>query len=257
MGGFAEGRASEGEASATLAAGASGCYVGVVSRWSRSLGIGYIECKESALTFGGDIQVLQDQFGDLEVSDTVLFQVSNEPAQGGARKAAFAKQIKELTLQRRRILAAEVPCPQPGSEAPQEFLGFITSFGPASGFGFITCAQTRQIYNAEVYILRDQYIDANVGDAVHFQVALNTKGSPVARGVRKAVGGGFGGGSAAPAAPAPAAAAPPKAKTRSRSRSGSSSMSISGERKGGKRSKKKSRGRSRSRSRKRKKRSRS
>lgn len=221
------------EQAAKQQAGNSGCYVGVVSRWSGPLGVGYIECKESSSKFGGDIQILRDQFGDLEICDTVLFQVAPDDGQGGPRKAAFARQITQLTLQRRRILKVEVPCPERGvSETPQEFLGFISSFGASAGFGFISCAQTRQTYGAEVYIHRDQYLDTAIGDAVHFRVAMNSKGVPVARGVRKALAA-----APAPTAPAPApvrASLPAAAKQRSCSRSASMSMSISAERKEGK-----------------------
>lgn len=250
------------EEACKLLGGQRGCFVGAVARWSETLGIGHIECKEAALKYGGDVQIFRDAFGDLKVSDTVLFQVAPHTGQGGGTKAPCARRVTQLTEQRRRILQVEVPCPQPGAEGPQEYLGFITSFGPSAGFGFISCAQTRQMYGAEVYIHYDQYFDKNVGDAVHFKAALNSKGVPVARCVRKAVGGGDPDKIASAAAPLGATvAAPAPVKTRSRSRSMSESMSISGERKDGKRDKKKKknkdRSKSRSRSRRRKRRSRS
>jgi hypothetical protein len=242
----------EAETAVRQIANSRGCHVGVISRWSHSLGNGYIECKEMAQQFGGDVQIFQPQIGDLEVSDSVLFQVGPDLGKGAPRKALVAKKLTELSLHRRRILKVEVPCPDPGTaETPQEYLGFISSYGPSAGFGFISCAQTRQIYSAEVYIHRDQFMDCSIGDAVHFRVALNSKGVPVARGVRKAV-------SAAGAPPLPAAAPSSNgAKKRSRSRSMSESMSISGERKDGKSSKRKSKSKSASRDRRRNKRSKS
>lgn len=219
-----KGELQKAEQAAKTAAASSGCFVGIVSRWSNASGVGHIECKEASQKHGADVQILRPQFGDLQISDTVLFQVAALDGQGGPPKAAFARRIGQLTEQRRQILEVEVPYPAAGTaDSPQEYLGFISSFAAAAGYGFISCAQTRQLYGAEVYIHRDQYVDSNVGDAVHFRVALNSKGAPVARQVKKAM----------PSSGAPVSA-PKQVAKRSRSRSMSESMSISGERKASK-----------------------
>lgn len=167
-----------------VAAAESGAFVGIIARLSSTIGGGSIECMESMRQYGMDVQIQQDQSMGLEVGDTVVFRVAfNEQ---GTPQAMFVRKLGELTQQRQRILDVEAPFPALGAvESAQEYLGFVTSFQADPGFGFISCAQTRQLYGNDVYIHRDQYVDICVGDAVHFRVALNPKGVPVARGVRK------------------------------------------------------------------------
>jgi len=205
---------------ATKAAAASGgAFVGIFARFSSSMGVGYIDCAELQRQFGSrEVQIAREHYMGLDVGDTVVFKVvingSGEP------QAAFAKRVGELTRQRQEILEVRAPLPAPGTaESSQEFLGFVTSFQADPGLGFISCAQTRQLYGHDVLLHRDQYADLGIGDAVRFRVALNPQGTPVARGVRRAVDGATGGQSGP---------GRPGAKVqRSRSRSMSQSMSIS------------------------------
>lgn len=174
------------EKAAKDAAAESSAFVGVIARFSHTTGIGYIECGESMTRYGGDVQIQRTHFSGLEVGDTVVFTVT--PGDRGQPQASFCKRLSELTQARRLILELEAPFPAPGTvESAQEYLGFITTFQPDRGFGFVSCAQTRQMYGSDVYIHRDQFLDVQVGDGIHFRVALNPKGMPVARGVRKTV----------------------------------------------------------------------
>lgn len=257
------------ENAAKGAAAETGCFIGTIARLNAASGLAVIECQEAAQKFSGDIQIQRNKFENMEVSDTVVFQVLMTDK---GPQASFAKRLGELTMQRRRILALEAPYPSDGAvQSVQEYLGFITSFQSASGYGFISCATTRQMYGSEVYIHYDQYTDTNVGDAVHFRVALNPKGVPVARSVRKAVPGLDSVPSGPPGAALPALGAPPgmsppslssemhtliagaappgnqgssgavrtevpNGRVKERSRSRSASMSISGDESGDKRS---------------------
>lgn len=232
------------QATKNIAAG-SGAFVGLVARISRMAGEGTIECAELLQQYSTrEVQIAREQLGDLVVGDAVVFKVVVGPK--GAPVAGFVRRIGELTKQRQRILEIEAPLPAAGStESPQEYLGFITSFQADPGYGFISCAQTRQLFGGEVYIHRDQCNGINVGDAVNFRVAMSSKGMPVARSVRTALGtaeaSGMSGMGARPLPPAAVAAreqpraasaqAPQSKKgrqKRSRSRSGSASMSMSG-----------------------------
>ncbi|CAE7222136.1 unnamed protein product [Symbiodinium natans] len=158
------------------------------------------------------VQILKDQLGNLKIGDSVVFKVSQN--QLGIPQVSFARKLEALTQERQRLMEVEAPLPTPGtSESDAEYLGFVTSFQPELGFGFLSCAQTRQLYGQEVVIHRDQFVDLNVSDGVHFKVALNANHQPIARRVRKAGGG-------------DARAAPPEAPGRSeRSRSRSASIS--------------------------------
>ncbi|CAE8724272.1 unnamed protein product, partial [Polarella glacialis] len=112
-----------------------------------------------------------------------------------------------------------------------------------TGLGYLSSAQTRQQYGQDVVLHRDQFADLNISDAVHFRVALNIKGQPVARGVRKATGDAPP--PAGPGNPPPPPPEEPSSKARgSRSRSRSNSASPGDRRK-------KSRSRSRDRRRRR------
>lgn len=210
------------------AAAGSGAFLGIFARYSDSAGLGYIQCAEVQRQYNNaEAQILKEQYTGLEVGDSVVFKVNLN--QSGAPQAVFARRVGELTRQRQRILEVEVPPPARGAvESVQEYLGFVSSFSVDPGFGLISCSQTRQLYGADVYVHRDQFTDMSVGDAVHFRVALNPRGAPVARSVRRV-------GAEAPQAGQPGAAGGrgragatrDRKARRSRSRSMSESMSIS------------------------------
>lgn len=165
----------------------AGAYVGVVSKITGTSVGGAIQCSDTDKQFGaGDVPLPSEHTAGLKVGDTVVFRaVLDERKQPLAQ---FARKLEELTEQRQQILEFEVPLPHPGNaESAQEFMGFIMSFQPDPGYGYISCAETKKIYGNEVWIHRDQMGDVNICDAVRFKVALNAKGEPVARKVRKAI----------------------------------------------------------------------
>jgi len=160
-------------------------YVGVVARLIKSSAalIGAIQAQELPT----NVQILKDQLGSLKIGDSVVFKVAQN--QLGIPQVSFARKLEALTQERQRLLEVEAPLLTPGTaESDVEYLGFVTSFQPELGFGFLSCAQTRQLYGQEVVIHRDQFTDLNVSDGVHFKVALNGNHQPIARRVRKAGG---------------------------------------------------------------------
>ncbi|CAE7214745.1 unnamed protein product [Symbiodinium sp. CCMP2456] len=160
-------------------------YVGVVARLIKSSAalIGAIQAQELPT----NVQILKDQLGSMKIGDSVVFKVAQN--QLGIPQVSFARKLEALTQERQRLMEVEAPLPAPGTpESDVEYLGFVTSFQPELGFGFLSCAQTRQLYGQEVVIHRDQFTDLNVSDGVHFKVALNAKHQPIARKVRKAGG---------------------------------------------------------------------
>jgi len=196
-------------------------FVGVVARLITAAGIGAIQCTESAQQYGGNVQIPREQLGRLKIGDSVVFKVSQN--QLGIPQVTFARRLEALTQERQRLLEVEVPLPL-GAFGAEEYLGFVTSFAPETGFGLLSCAQTRQQFGQDVFLHRDQFADLNVSDAVHFKVALNAKGQPVARAVRKASSAG----DVPEGQPPPPPDDEPKAKIakgrHSRSRSSSSSI---------------------------------
>jgi len=209
-------------------------YVGVVARLISAAGVGAIQAAELPT----NVQILKEQLGGLKIGDSVVFKVTQN--QLGIPQVSFARKLEALTQERLRLMEAEAPLPPPGTpESDMEYLGFVTSFQPESGFGFLSCAQTRQLYGQDVFIHRDQFTDLNVSDGVHFKVAVNAKGQPIARRVRKA-----GGNEGAPRAPPPP---PPEAGRSERSRSRSMSISSGRARKSRSRERRRDRRRSGSR----------
>jgi len=77
------------------------------------------------------------------------------------------------------------------------FSGVIKSFSPNTGYGFIDCPQTRQIYGKDMFVMRSSLPNhsAEKGDQVTFSVVQEHNG-PVATNVEiiGRAGGGFGGG---------------------------------------------------------------
>lgn len=212
------GELQKAELAVKKAAAESAAFVGIISRLSISTGLGIIESADCQQQFGGDAQIPRELLAGLEVGDTVVFKVS--PPRG---QVSWLRKLLELTHQRQRILEVEAPLPAAtAQESGTEYLGFVNSFQPDPGFGLISCAQTRQAFGHDVLLHRNQFLDLNIGDAVHFRVALNSGNKPVARGVRKAMVEG-----AAPAPMQSTAPPPPpeEAKRRRRSRSRSGSMS--------------------------------
>merc|ERR1712217_75463 len=66
--------------------------------------------------------------------------------------------------------------------APGEYIGTLKSINPKNGYGFITCDETRVLYNRDVYIDNDLLRPgAAVGDQLRFTVMLNEKGHPKAQ----------------------------------------------------------------------------
>ncbi|CAE7473681.1 unnamed protein product, partial [Symbiodinium necroappetens] len=158
---------------------------GVVARLIKSSAalVGAIQAQELPT----NVQILKDQLGSMKIGDSVVFKVAQN--QLGIPQVSFARKLEALTQERQRLMEVEAPLPAPGTpESDVEYLGFVTSFQPELGFGFLSCAQTRQLYGQEVVIHRDQFTDLNVSDGVHFKVALNAKHQPIARKVRKAGG---------------------------------------------------------------------
>ena len=57
--------------------------------------------------------------------------------------------------------------------------------GPAGGYGFIDCDETKLRFTRDIYIHRNQMIGLQIGDEVSFTISLNNKGEPQARNVMK------------------------------------------------------------------------
>eukprot|EP00439_Symbiodinium_sp_Y106_P065630 s1513_g10.t1 len=81
-----------------------------------------------------------------------------------------------------------VPSWAPADRSNEErFIGRVKRFqdGPAGGYGFIDCDETKLRFTRDIYIHRNQMIGLQIGDEVSFTISLNNKGEPQARNVMK------------------------------------------------------------------------
>jgi len=61
------------------------------------------------------------------------------------------------------------------------YIGRLKSFNARTGYGFLECEQTFQIYRTDVYVHRNQMlVPWNIGQHVEFAVAQNSRGQPQA-----------------------------------------------------------------------------
>jgi len=80
------------------------------------------------------------------------------------------------------------------SEPEKFYVGRIKSYAPQQGYGFIECEETWVLYNADVFLHKNQVEGgnlkkANLGDTVQFCVERNKAGRPQARNVERYVEG--------------------------------------------------------------------
>lgn len=67
-------------------------------------------------------------------------------------------------------------------------IGFVKSFNPDKGFGFIACDELSEVFGNDVFVVAAQLGDIPVGSEVSFAVALNKDNKPQAYDVNPANG---------------------------------------------------------------------
>ena len=63
----------------------------------------------------------------------------------------------------------------------KQLQGTIKSFTPATGYGFVSCPETTEIFGRDVFVTAEQVGDLCPGAVVRFEVMINEKGLPQAR----------------------------------------------------------------------------
>merc|ERR1711920_896097 len=102
------------------------------------------------------------------------------------QQSAYMMQMQQMQYQAYMAAMAGMP-PYPGMPgldplatsmltAPGEYIGTLKSINAKNGYGFISCEETRALYNRDVYIDNDLLkAGAAVGDQLRFTVFLNEK----------------------------------------------------------------------------------
>jgi len=68
--------------------------------------------------------------------------------------------------------------------AGRRFRGMIQSYNPQSGFGFIECRETEEIFRKDIYVAREEVRDAQIGSHVTFSLGFNARGLPQAKNMK-------------------------------------------------------------------------
>eukprot|EP00418_Pyrodinium_bahamense_P002337 CAMPEP_0179023420 /NCGR_PEP_ID=MMETSP0796-20121207/6920_1 /TAXON_ID=73915 /ORGANISM="Pyrodinium bahamense, Strain pbaha01" /LENGTH=848 /DNA_ID=CAMNT_0020719329 /DNA_START=15 /DNA_END=2557 /DNA_ORIENTATION=+ len=147
-------------------------YVGVIRSFNDAKGFGFISCDEVREALGCDVFLHSSQRQNNEdVGDVVSFNI--QPSRMGQPRARNIQAI------------GSVQDPDMDVDPTKVFKGYVKSYNPEKGFGFIACSETFAIYNADIFLHKHHAEGINVGDAVQFTIKMNLKGQPQARNLVK------------------------------------------------------------------------
>mmetsp|Transcript_81692 Transcript_81692/g.135074 ORF Transcript_81692/g.135074 Transcript_81692/m.135074 type:complete len:276 (-) Transcript_81692:95-922(-) len=92
--------------------------------------------------------------------------------------------VAELTALEDECRQAEERAKRAASQS-KHFVGIIARFDTRKGHGFVACEETYRRYKQDIFIDRESYQTAKVGDTVVFSLGFNKKGAVRACDVRK------------------------------------------------------------------------
>jgi len=151
-------------------------FVGEVKSYAPQQGYGFIQCEDTFTKFNSDVflhrkQVEEGPLKRVARGDKVRFSITmNKAGRPQARNVE------------RYVEGGWVP-------STKSFLGRVKGFREDLGYGFIACEDTRNIFNADIFLHRNQYEAAGLvqGALATFTVEVNAKGRPQARNVTRFV----------------------------------------------------------------------
>jgi len=180
--------------------------VGFIKSFNQKNGYGFIESPEVREIFNQDAFLHKRQMGMFMVGQQVSFAVmlneDNKPQAfdlqpvGSPPMAAMPMPMPghmpgmgmphpgPFPGHGHPALPMGPPGPWPHEAAGRRFRGVLKSFKASSGFGFIDCRETRDIYGRDVFVHKDEVRDTEVGSRVSFALSLNNKGQPQAKGMK-------------------------------------------------------------------------
>eukprot|EP00927_Polykrikos_kofoidii_P048904 TRINITY_DN43073_c0_g1_i1.p1 TRINITY_DN43073_c0_g1~~TRINITY_DN43073_c0_g1_i1.p1 ORF type:complete len:523 (-),score=103.32 TRINITY_DN43073_c0_g1_i1:169-1683(-) len=150
--------------------GGSGMYSGIISSYSPTKGWGFIECEQTMQAYGKDIFVLRSEIpgGMLNKGDAVSFNVRM------GEKGAQAIDVE--------VMSTSVPAVDNTGVDLGPYVGFVASFNPQKGWGFIESDQAKQRYGKDIFLLKSEVPGGmiNRGERVSFGVRIGEKGAQAA-----------------------------------------------------------------------------
>mmetsp|Transcript_86336 Transcript_86336/g.244902 ORF Transcript_86336/g.244902 Transcript_86336/m.244902 type:complete len:275 (-) Transcript_86336:37-861(-) len=184
---------------------------GYIKSFNQKNGYGFVESPGLFEIFGQDVFLHRRQMGAFMVGQQVSFAVmlndDNKPQAfdlqplGGHHLPPPGYHPADMGYHPADMAGHWGPPPPPPRSDPADprgrrFRGTLKSFNPSSGFGFVECRETRDLFGRDVFVHRDEVRDTPAGARVSFSVVLNGKGQPQAKAMR-VIDGGFGAGDGA------------------------------------------------------------
>ncbi|CAE7704611.1 unnamed protein product [Symbiodinium sp. CCMP2592] len=92
--------------------------------------------------------------------------------------------LAELNSLEERVREAEDKVKRAAAQS-HHYVGFISKFDTLKGYGFVSCSETFKRFGRDIFIDRESYQGARIGDTVVFSVGFNKKGEVRACDVQK------------------------------------------------------------------------
>jgi len=174
-----------------------GQFSGVVKSYKPEVGYGFIRCDETFQLFHSDVFLHEREFSGLEVGLEVSFRVhlnargqpqaNSVSAVGGAAKRARTE-APAWPGGLNSAPAGSLSAPEDFNSLPLvpqgPFIGTVKNFNAATGYGFIECSVTKDMFAQDVFLHQSQMMTGvDNGSSVSFQVRLNMRGQPQAENV--------------------------------------------------------------------------
>jgi len=140
---------------------------GTLKSFVKITGYGFITCAETFAAFGRDVYALRDQIGHLTVGNAVTFEVFIN--RSGNPEAKNVQDDNEVAREYEAVV-----------NGGAVFHGYLKSFHPGNGYGFISCGEIFAVHQRDVFVHRDQVGQLQIGQEVAFNVALNDRKQPQA-----------------------------------------------------------------------------
>jgi len=145
-----------------------GAYIGTIKSWNPVKGWGHVECATTHAMYGKDIFVMRSAIpgGECQKGDEVSFSVQE------GTKGVEAKNVTIFQSQSRTT-------GQLVGMQSRGFVGSIKAFDEEKGWGHIECAETRALYQKDIFVMRSALNGQTVtaGTQVRFSIAMGAKGA--------------------------------------------------------------------------------
>merc|ERR1712151_1103585 len=143
------------------------------------IGLGFIACRPTFLTFGRDIAIDKVELGTFMIGDYASFQLTVDETFGtpkgimlqAANEADVDQEDPQTKTGKRLAPKAKAMSAAACSVlAGRRFVGIIKSIDDISAIGMIECAETYEAIGCDITVMGDELAGFEVGDGVGFYV---------------------------------------------------------------------------------------